>query len=226
MIMSENNKEQQDYIIYKAENIENGKVYIGATTKSVEERKQDHIQKANKEYQNKFQEALISYGIENFEWNQIDTTNSIDILAQKEKEYILEYNSKENGYNADSGGGFKKTVYQYNIEDGKLINTYNCLENAGNAINTTKKKMCSVCLSVNNKYKGFYWTYEFYEKFIPTKDLRTKEVYICTLDGIYLSKFKSVSNASKEMGISKTGIAKVCRGVQCQSGGFVWKYSM
>ena len=34
------NKESNGYnIIYKAENIENGKVYIGATTKSIEERK-------------------------------------------------------------------------------------------------------------------------------------------------------------------------------------------
>ncbi|WP_016988899.1 GIY-YIG nuclease family protein [Flavobacterium sp. ACAM 123] len=33
-------------IIYKAENTQTGEIYIGATTKSLEERKQDHIQKA------------------------------------------------------------------------------------------------------------------------------------------------------------------------------------
>ena len=224
--MNENNKEQQYYIIYKVENIENGKVYIGATTKSVEERKQDHLQKANKEYQNKFQEALISYGVENFEWKQIDTTISIDALAQKEKEYILEYNSKENGYNADSGGGFKKTVYQYNIEDGKLISTYDCLENAGNVINATKKQMCSVCLSVNNKYKGYYWSYEYKEPFIPKKDLRTKKVIKYSLDNIKLGEYNSVVLASKANNIIKTGIARTCRGEQRQSGGFIWKYKV
>jgi len=58
------------------------------------------------------------------------------------------------------------------------------------------------------------------------KDLRTKEVYQFTLDNIYLDKYKSVSVASKETGISKTGIAKVCRGIQSNSGGFIWKYNL
>jgi len=214
-----------NYIIYKVENTKNGYVYIGATTKSVEERKQDHIQKANKDYQGKFQKALMSYGVENFEWTQIDTINSVDALAQKEKEYILEYNSKEKGYNTDAGGGFKKTVYQYSIEDGKLINTYDCLENAGNAVNASKKQMCSVCLSVNNKYNGYYWSYEYKEPFIPKKDLRTKKVFKYSLEGILLDEYKSVSIAFKKTGVSKTGIAKVCRGVQDLSGGFVWKYT-
>ncbi len=224
--MIEMNNEQQNYIIYKAENIKNGNVYIGATTKSVEERKHDHIQKANKEYQGKFQEALLSYGIENFKWEEIDTTNSVDALAQKEKEYILKYNSKENGYNSDNGGGFKKTVYQYNIEDRKLINTYDCLENAGNTINATKKQISNVCLNVNNKYKGYYWSYEYKEPFVPKKDLRLKKVIKYSLDNIKLEEYNSVALASKANNIIKTGIARTCRGEQRQSGGFIWKYKV
>jgi predicted GIY-YIG superfamily endonuclease len=224
--MIEMNNEEQSYIIYKVENTKNGYVYIGATTKSVEKRKQDHIQKAKKEYQGKFQEALMSYGVENFKWEQIDTINSIDALAQKEKEYILKYNSKENGYNSDNGGGFKKTIYQYNIEDGKLVNTYDCLENAGNAINVTKKQMCSICLSVNNKYKSFYWSYKYKEPFVPKKDLRFKKVIKYSLDNIKLEEYNSVALASKANNIIKTGIARTCRKEQRQSGGFIWKYKV
>ena len=45
-------------IIYKAVNTITDEVYIGATTKSIEERKQDHIQKANKKVGGYFQEAI------------------------------------------------------------------------------------------------------------------------------------------------------------------------
>jgi hypothetical protein len=48
----------KNYIIYRAQNIFTNEVYIGATTKSIEERKTDHIQKANKEIGSYFQEAI------------------------------------------------------------------------------------------------------------------------------------------------------------------------
>ena len=44
-------------IIYLAQNKENDEVYIGTTTKTVEERKADHIQKSNNGSGGYFQEA-------------------------------------------------------------------------------------------------------------------------------------------------------------------------
>ena len=100
-------KECGSGIIYKAQNIENGSVYIGATTKSIYERMLDHIDRANRGESGKLQEAISTYGAEAFSWEQIDTASSVDELAQKEKGYVLEYDCKENGYNGDSGGGIK-----------------------------------------------------------------------------------------------------------------------
>src|SRR5690554_5804476 len=91
------NEENEEYYIYKVVNNKNSCVYIGATTDSVEQRKLDHVKRANRGESGKFQEAINTYGAEAFVWEQIDTAITTDELAQKEKEYILEYKAKETG---------------------------------------------------------------------------------------------------------------------------------
>ena len=211
------------YIIYKAENVDNGFVYIGATTRCLEERKLDHIQKATKETGQKFQEAIATYGEEVFIWEQIDTAESINELASKEKEYILEYKTNNSSYNTDGGGGFKKDVYQYNL-DGILNQTYEDLQSAANAINATIKKMSNTCLSVNQLLDGYYWSYNFEELYTPNKDKRRKEVLQIDIGGGIVAQFKSVAEASRQTGISKSPIAKTCRGEQEHTGGYLWEY--
>jgi len=211
-----------NYIIYKAQNTITGESYIGATTKSIVERKTDHIQKSNKKVGTYFQEAISTFGIDNFRWIQIDTASNNDELASKEIKYILEYDSLENGYNGDSGGGFKKTVYQYNL-DGSLNTTFEDLTTAGNSIDVRKQDICRAW-NVNNTLGGFLWSYEFKEKFIPESDNRKKEVIQFSLDGNVLARYISVAEASKISGLSKTCISRCCRGEREQSGGFIWSY--
>ena len=218
-------QEYYNYVIYKAQNIENGCVYIGATSSSINQRKLDHLERANRGDSNKFQEAISTFGAGAFKWEQIDTASSNDELAQKEKEYIIKYDSKENGYNSDEGGGFKKTVYQYNIEDGSLISSFDCLENAGNSINATKQDISRACLSVNQTYIGFYWSYTYREPYEPhIKDERKKQLQQFSLEGELLETYDSVAEASRQTGISKTCISRVCRGERESSRGFIWKY--
>jgi len=217
--------ETYNYIIYKAVNTLNNQVYIGVTTNSVAQRTLDHTERANRGEEGKFQQAISTYGAGAFEWEQIDTASSIDELAQKEKEYILKYESKEKGYNSDEGGGFKKTVYQYNLVDGNLINTYSCLTDASNAVNATKQCISRACLSVNKSYKGFYWSYQYNEPFKPNEDARKKEVLQFNIEGELINRFYSVADSSKHTGFSKTCISRVCRGEREQSGGYIWKYT-
>jgi hypothetical protein len=218
-------QEHNNYIIYKAQNTINNQVYIGATTNSLEQRAQDHIERANRGEEGKFQQAISTFSAGAFEWEQIDTADSVDELALKEKKYIYEFNAKENGYNSDEGGGFKKTVYQYNLDNGSLVQAYSSLTDAGDAINATKQSISRACLSVNNVYQGFYWSYEYNEPFEPNEDARKKEVLQFNLDGEILNNFNSVADASKQTGLSKTCISRVCRGEREQSGGYIWKYS-
>jgi hypothetical protein len=212
------------YIIYKVENINNGFVYIGATTSSLNERKLDHIQKANKETGHQFQEAIGTYGPEAFSWIQVDTANTISELARKEKEYIFKYDCKENGYNQDAGGGFKKTVYQYSVDDGLLVGQYDSLESAANAVSAYKTCVGNACIGQNNTCKGYYWSYYLSSTPIYSQDQRKKGVVQYSLNGDLIAEYNSVAEASKETGISKTCISRVCRKERKKSGGFKWEY--
>jgi group I intron endonuclease len=211
-------------IVYKVTNKETEDIYVGITTKSLEDRKKDHLKKSKNGKSYAFQNAIATYGIDNFRWEQIDTAVTTDELAQKEKEYILEYNSKEEGYNSDSGGGIQKTVYQYDIITGKLVDKYTNLTDASAVIGLNKKDLSSVCLSVNKFSKGFYWSYEFKEHYKPNKDKRKKCVQQYSLDGKLIDEFTSVAEASKKTNCNKTSITKVCRRERNQCGGFSWKY--
>ena len=217
-------QENNNYIIYKATNTSNGFVYVGATTDSVESRKKDHECKSQNESDIKFHKAISTYGADSFSWEQIDTANSMDELAQKETQYILTTNSQEEGYNSDRGGGVMKSVYQYNVSDGLLENKFKNLESAASAVSATKKCISSICLSVNQTYDGFYWSYEYQEPFKPNKDERKKRVQQYSLENKLIAEFCSVAEASRETGVNKTGISKVCRGERSTCGGFIWEY--
>ncbi len=218
------NTQNNSGIIYKVINTETNQVYIGTTTKSINDRKNDHLQKSNKGTGYKFHNAISTYGTDSFRWIQIDTASNNDELASKEIKYISEYNSLENGYNSDKGGGFKKTVYQYTL-DGLPLNSFEDLTSAAVSIGATKKSISNACWNVNHTLGGYLWSYEFKEKFIPDPDNRKKQVIQHSLNGNILARYISASEASRKTGISKTCITRCCREEREQSGGFLWKYS-
>lgn len=212
----------QHNIIYKVVNTITDEVYIGATTKSIEERKADHLQKSQKKVGSCFQEAIGTYGPDAFSWQQIDTANSTNELAEKERQYILQYNSKEQGYNSDSGGGFKKIIYQFN-EAGVLMNSFSSLKEIETTLKYDKRRVSNACTTAT-LWKGSYWSYSQNNTFKPTTDSRKKKVFQYSLDGEILAQFNSVAEASRETGISKTCISRCCKGERKSSSGFFWKY--
>lgn len=212
-------------IIYKATNVATGEVYIGATTINLKDRINDHYNKAVKDYGYKFQNAIREYGIENFTWEQIDTAQDSNELALKESSYIEKFDTVNNGYNSDNGGGIKKTVYQYNIETGKLINSYDDLSSAANAVNAVKTSISSACLHYNKTCKGFAWSYSSTLEPSSSLDLRKKTVNQISLKGEFIACYESASQASRKTGISKTCITRCCRKEREHSGGFLWEYS-
>ena len=216
--------ENINYKIYKAQNTITGECYIGATTKTIEERKLDHLQKASKGSTLKFHQAIQSNGTNNFTWTQIDTAVDNNDLAEKERKYILKFESQEKGYNSDRGGGIGKNVYQFNPKNGELINSFEDLEKASQTLNLKRKSISNACLGYSKSYKGFIWSYS--KVFNPNYkiDDRIKSVCQYSLDDKLISTFKSASDASRITGISKTCITRCCRGERQQSGGFLWKY--
>lgn len=92
-------------IIYKVTNQENGKIYIGQTIQTLNERKNKHYYKARQEeYTTHFINALRKYPEEVFIWEIIDEAETKKALDEKEKYWIAYYNSVEKGYNTKDGG--------------------------------------------------------------------------------------------------------------------------
>lgn len=90
-------------IIYKITNKINGKVYIGQTIRTLEERWKDHCSENSRCFAIKA--AIDKYGRENFIIEQIDQAIDLIDLNKKEGDWIVNLNSlAPNGYNLKSGG--------------------------------------------------------------------------------------------------------------------------
>ena len=86
--------------IYRITNSQNNKVYIGQTTRPVEQRFKRHINDAmNNVLDTHFARAIRQYGPTNFSYLIIDTASTQDELNQKEQYWIGYYNSVKDGYN-------------------------------------------------------------------------------------------------------------------------------
>jgi len=95
-------------LIYMIFNEINHKVYIGKTTRSLQIRIKSHLS-CKKSYP--LYRAFKKYGIENFNWFEIDRCSTEDELNSKEIYYIALYgsNSSRLGYNLTIGGDGRKT---------------------------------------------------------------------------------------------------------------------
>ncbi len=91
-------------IIYKCTNKINNKIYIGQTSRTVNERKDEHLNESFKKLsKTHFHRALRKYGIENFIWKKLENV-MIENLNEKEEYYIKKYDSLKNGYNMTING--------------------------------------------------------------------------------------------------------------------------
>jgi group I intron endonuclease len=89
--------------IYMIVNKTNNKIYIGQTTRSLQQRIREYEKGYGNDYINN---SIKKYGFENFTFTIIDTAGTINELNEKEIFYINKYNStnKEIGYNLELGG--------------------------------------------------------------------------------------------------------------------------
>lgn len=164
--------------IYKITNKLNGKIYIGKTLSTIENRWKEHIKTAKEERcENRpLYRAMNKYGIENFIIEIIEQCNH-EILSDREIYWINYYNSYGNGYNATLGGD-GKVLYDYEqilkkFEEGLLVKEiaeyFNCctetvtkvISNAGidgnrNNINKVSKKVVMCDKKTGEELKTFY----------------------------------------------------------------------
>jgi len=95
-------------IVYKAENVKNGKLYVGCTTNTLKYRKGQHFRDSKRTNRPKtaFTAAIVEYGEDAFVFTQLDEAQTIEELYEKEEYYIKELKTlvHQNGYNLTTGG--------------------------------------------------------------------------------------------------------------------------
>ena len=91
--------------IYKIENIINGKLYIGQTNKSLEERFKKHLIRAKQHVNTHLYNAMNKYGYDNFQISLIEEVEQV-LLNEREIYYIALFNTRDKnyGYNMTIGG--------------------------------------------------------------------------------------------------------------------------
>lgn len=93
-------------IVYKVENLVNGKLYIGQTTETLGERWRKHLSDAARKRHNMLlHRAIRKYGPDAFRVTVVnDAAKSQEALNVLERIYIQRFRSYENGYNMTLGG--------------------------------------------------------------------------------------------------------------------------
>lgn len=176
-------------IIYKATNIIENLSYIGKTTKTIENRIYFHYKNKRKSY---FGKMLQDYNRNCVEWIILYQCDNEKELNIKEKEYIIMYDTYNNGYNSTKGGdggdirtGMKNSKEHSNKISNSLIG--HIVEN--DIKEKIKKKLEDDYYNgVNNRYKP-----------IPTEIFEKIKID-------FLIHKKSISSISKEYNICRKKI--------------------
>lgn len=231
-----------DGIIYCFTNKINNKKYVGQTQQTLKQRISNHLSKTNKKYY--FQNALLKYGIDNFDIEILeaisaDTKSNLKLkLNTREKFYISKYKTTDHnyGYNLTKGGECAsikngRKIYQFDLLTGKLLKEYDSMAEAAKAVNgsedTNNIYICA--LHQTKQAYGFMWEFnsECHRKYvidsIERPDQR-KVVIQYDIFGNIIKKWNSIKEASKYCNVDSTTIVQCCQGKVSTIKNQVWRY--
>lgn len=228
---------EKKFIIYKYTS-PNGGVYIGQTSKSIDDRAGSNGERyvvLNKETGEYFQpliaRAILKYGFDNFKKEVLYEGLTSEEADEKEIELISYY--KENGvcYNICSGGkgvpGIKHTkIKQYDL-DGTFIKSWDSVEDA--AIWLGDKKKCqgnisACCTGKKHRAYGFIWRYADDNSIVEPLSPYRERVCQLTKEGKCIAIYDSVKKAGESVNLHPTGIGNVLHGWAKTCGGYRWQF--
>ncbi len=181
----------------------NGKQYIGITN-NLRKRWNKHTYDTRHNSKCTIHRAMRKYGIANFSLKQIDSADSYDELFEKEKKYIVTFNTHV------SVGGYNETLGGEAPMAGR------------NHSETTKRLMSERQRGMPSPLRGKRLTEEHKQNL---SESHGRSVIQTDKDGCVVNVYRSVTEASKATGVADSNISGVCRGRKKTAGGFHWKYT-
>ena len=205
--------------IYKATSATTGKVYIGQTTQTLQERINQHNSHAyGHQYNYHFHNAIRKYGAEDFTYEIIeDGIKSAEMLNERERYWISYYNSYYDGYNSTMGG------------DGAVRRDDELIVKLFKEGHTTQE----ICEITGYNRQTVYKSYDVNglaeennaRKGEQTRERCSRAVEQYSLDGQYVKTWRSATECGKELG-NQSLISAVCRQEKStlSAYGFLFKY--
>lgn len=199
--------------IYKIENKQNRKIYIGKTVNTIRERWLEHIEEASKGDNSLLHKAIRKYGENGFYVDFIEQCSN-DELNIKEIYYIALFQShmEQYGYNMTLGG---EGAMKYSDKD--ILDLW-----------ATGLRACEIAerLSANpntisQRLKFLVEDGEARKRYFDT---RKKSVVQYDIYGEPVRVWDCASNAEISLNISRGNISKCCSKTQAIAGGYLWKF--
>jgi len=197
-------------IIYKIENKVTGKVYIGQTRRTLEQRFKEHINAAERGEDFYIGQAIRKYGKSNFECSIIDEVDNLDDLNKLEQYYIHKYESDTKGYNL-APGGYSNTMDsdKVKIHHDEVMRT----DEVRNKISQTLKKRIleegrrdEYLRNLRTGFQRYLKSNKFKEDckkrhlspehYKALNDAKNKSVYCIDIDGNEVASFSRVKDAA------------------------------
>jgi hypothetical protein len=207
--------------IYKITNKINGKVYIGQTYSSLENRWHTHKNawKGHRHCQALY-DAFDKYGIDNFQIEEIEKCDITD-LNDREIYWIEQYNSYENGYNLTRGGdGNVKLDYPliYALWDNGLTTSQ-----IADYVGATREGIAKVLQG----YSNFSLEESIHRGAKRGGIGKGKRIEQYTLDGEYIMTFPNATVAAESLGKGRAesnNIRSCAHGRRKSAYGYKWKF--
>ena len=201
--------------IYKITNLINNKIYVGKTTKTLEERFQTHLHDSKKEKlsHRPLYKDMKEYGAENFSIELLEEDN--DNPSEKEIYWIEKLNSRiPNGYNIALGGEGRKTVTSQEKEE--IIALYK----SGKPITTIQKETQRDTYTITNILQEYNIPItENWKYFI-------KKIGQYDNQGNLIAIYDSIAEIEKQLsnGKSHGHISACAKGKRKKAYGYYWRY--
>jgi group I intron endonuclease len=240
-------------IIYMAENIVNGKRYIGQSTLSLANRKKGHLSESKRGSKGILHKAIRKYGKDNFRWTIImGGIDKQEILDRLEATSIEKYSTMvPDGYNLREGGyggklseqGKEKLKAAFKKRSLNPVWIKGIIERNKNPSDEMKSKMAvSAKARAGTKEYREIAKKRFHTLWITDREkmmeaIRKRESKrIRKPITVKVPKYKPVkcietgniymraSDARNELGIDNSQIGKACKIAGKTAGGYHWEY--